>query len=110
MCSHWASVGIYSVLSYIVRGRSREIGIRTALGAQSTDVLRLIVREGMTPALIGIAAGAAASLASATVLNRLVFGVSASDAASMQGTDSKGCVAFLSGCPWALSLALSREP
>ena len=58
-----ASVGIYSVLSYIVRGRSREIGIRTALGAQTGDVLRLVVAEGMTPALIGIAVGAVAALA-----------------------------------------------
>jgi predicted permease len=74
-----ATVGIYSVLSFIVRGRSREIGIRAALGAQTSDVLKLIVIEGMTPALIGIAAGAVASLASATVLSRLVFGVSASD-------------------------------
>ena len=57
-----ASVGIYSVLSYIVRGRSREIGIRTALGARTSDVVRLVVVEGMTPALIGIAAGAVAAL------------------------------------------------
>jgi putative ABC transport system permease protein len=74
-----ASIGIYSVLSYIVSGRSREIGIRTALGAQTSDVVRLIVREGMTPALIGIVVGALAALASAAVLENLVFGVSASD-------------------------------
>jgi predicted permease len=74
-----ASVGIYSVLSYIVSGRSREIGIRTALGAQTSDVLRLIVREGMTPTLVGIAIGAVAALGSAAVLETLVFGVSASD-------------------------------
>src|SRR5688572_15648323 len=74
-----AAVGIYSVLSYIVRGRSREIGIRTALGARAGDVLRLIVIEGMTPALIGIAVGAAAALAASAGLERLVFGVSASD-------------------------------
>lgn len=74
-----ASVGIYSVLSYIVRGRSREIGIRTALGAGTADVLRLVVVEGMTPALIGIGAGAVAALGSAKILERLVFGVSASD-------------------------------
>jgi len=74
-----AAVGIYSVLSYIVRGRSREISIRTALGARTTDVLRLVVREGMTPALIGIALGSVASLASAQLLNRLVYGISASD-------------------------------
>jgi hypothetical protein len=48
------------VLSYIVRGRSREIGIRAALGAETRDVLRLVVREGMIPAVLGIAAGTAA--------------------------------------------------
>ena len=74
-----AAVGIYSVLSYIVRGRSREIGIRTALGAQRADVLRLVIVEGMSPVLVGIAAGTVAALASAKVLNTLVFGVSASD-------------------------------
>jgi predicted permease len=74
-----ASVGIYSVLSYVVRGRSREIGIRSALGAQKRDVVRMVVREGMTPALVGIAAGALAALAASLSLERLVFGVSASD-------------------------------
>jgi putative ABC transport system permease protein len=74
-----ASVGIYSVLSYIVRGRSREIGIRTALGAKRADVVRLVVVEGMTPALIGVAAGTGAALAAGRLMARLVFGVSASD-------------------------------
>ncbi|HEY7497782.1 MAG TPA: ADOP family duplicated permease [Vicinamibacterales bacterium] len=74
-----ASVGIYSVVSFIVRGRSREIGIRTALGARRSDVLRLVIVEGMSPALVGIAAGAIAALASARVMKTLVFGVSASD-------------------------------
>jgi putative ABC transport system permease protein len=74
-----AAVGIYGVLSYIVRGRSREIGIRTALGAQKSDVLRLVIVEGMSPALVGIGVGAIAALASAKVMETLVFGVSASD-------------------------------
>jgi putative ABC transport system permease protein len=74
-----AAVGIYSMLSYIVRGRSREIGIRTALGAQRADVLWLVIVEGMSPALVGIAAGTIAALASAKVMATLVFGVSASD-------------------------------
>jgi putative ABC transport system permease protein len=74
-----AAVGIYGVLSYIVRGRSREIGIRTALGAQRPDVLRLVIVEGMWPVLGGIVAGTIAALASARVLETLVFGVSASD-------------------------------
>jgi len=66
-----AAFGIYSVLSYIVRGRSREIGIRTALGAQTTDVLRLVIVEGMWPVFVGIAAGTAAALASAQVMKTL---------------------------------------
>jgi predicted permease len=74
-----AAIGISSVLSYIVRGRSREIGIRTALGAQRADVLRLVIVEAMSPALVGVAAGAIAALASAKVMKSLVFGVSASD-------------------------------
>ena len=67
------------MLSYIVRGRSREIGIRRALGARTSDVLRLVIVEGMSPALVGVAAGTIAALASAKVMRTLVFGVSASD-------------------------------
>jgi putative ABC transport system permease protein len=74
-----ATVGIYSVLSYIVRGRSREIGIRTALGARTADVVRLVVIEGMTPALAGIVAGTFAALLTSGLLQKLLFGVSASD-------------------------------
>jgi predicted permease len=74
-----AAVGIYSVLSYIVRGRSREIGIRIALGARAADVLRMVIVEGMSPTLVGIAAGTIAALATARVMETLVFGVSASD-------------------------------
>ena len=74
-----ATVGIYSVLSYLVRGRRREIGIRTALGARTTDVLRMVVLEGMKPALLGIAIGTAGALLAAGLLDTLVFGVKASD-------------------------------
>jgi predicted permease len=80
-----AAIGIYGVLSYIVRGRSREIGIRTALGAQKADVFRLLIIEGMWPALIGIAAGSIAALACSTVMKSLVFGVSASDPLTLVG-------------------------
>jgi predicted permease len=78
-----AAVGISGVLSYIVRGRRREIGIRTALGAQRADVLRLVLVEGIWPALVGIAAGTSAALGSARVLKTLVFGVSPSDPLSL---------------------------
>jgi putative ABC transport system permease protein len=83
-----SSVGIYGVLSYIVRGRSREIGIRTALGARTGDVLRLVIVEGMAPALVGIAVGAIVALASARVMKNLVFGVSASDPLTLAGVSA----------------------
>jgi putative ABC transport system permease protein len=96
-----SSVGIYSVLSYIVRGRSREIGIRTALGARTGDVLRLVVVEGMTPTLAGIGAGAIAAVAASSVMNRLVFGISASDPLTL---------ALVSGTLAAVALAASLLP
>jgi len=77
-----AAVGIYSVLSYSVRRRVREIGIRMALGAQIADVLRLVVMEGMKPTLLGLAIGVAAALALGRVVSKLIYGVSAADPAT----------------------------
>ena len=74
-----SALGIYSVLSYAVRRRTREIGIRMALGANRRDVLRLIVFQGMRPALIGLAIGLAGALALGRALSSLVFGVRATD-------------------------------
>jgi putative ABC transport system permease protein len=93
-----AAVGIYSVLSYIVRGRSREIGIRTALGARTSDVLRLVIVEGMSPVLVGVAAGTIAALASAKVLERLVFGVSASDPLTLAAVAATLALVALIAC------------
>ncbi len=75
-----AAVGIYSVLSYAVRRRVREIGIRMALGAQIRDVVGMIVVDGMRPALIGIAIGFAGALALGRVLASVIYGVSSRDA------------------------------
>ena len=74
-----SALGIYSVLSYGVRRRTREIGIRMALGANRRDVLRLIVVQGMRPALIGLAIGLGGALALGRALSSLVFGVRATD-------------------------------
>ena len=74
-----AAVGIYSVLSYAVRQRIREIGVRMALGAQVGDVLRMIVFEGLKPTLVGVAIGLAAALALSRVLSTLVYGVKSTD-------------------------------
>jgi predicted permease len=74
-----ASIGIYSVLSYSVRQRVPEIGIRLALGARMTDVLRMVVIEGMKPTLLGVAIGLAAALAMGRLVSSLVFQVKPTD-------------------------------
>jgi predicted permease len=74
-----AAVGIYSVLAYAVRQRQREIGIRMALGAQLNDVLRMVIAEGMRPALIGVALGLVGALALKRAISSLIFGVRESD-------------------------------
>jgi len=74
-----AAVGIYSVLSFAVRRRVREIGIRVALGAEMKDILRLVVTEGMKPALLGLALGVAGALALGRVVASFIYGIAAYD-------------------------------
>ena len=77
-----AAIGIYGVISYGVIQRTRELGIRTALGADSSRLLRLVVRQGMAPVLLGVALGAAGALAGGRVLRSLLFGVGVADPAT----------------------------
>ena len=74
-----ATVGLFGVLSYIVAQRTQEIGIRVALGAQKSDVLRLVVGQGMIPALIGMGFGIVAALEVARLLPSLLYGVKPTD-------------------------------
>jgi putative ABC transport system permease protein len=74
-----AAVGIYGVISYTVKLRTHEIGVRVALGAQASDVLKLVVGHGMALAAAGLALGLVGALACARLLGSLLFEVSASD-------------------------------
>ena len=74
-----AAVGIYGVISFSVARRTREIGIRVALGAARRDVLRMVVGQAMTLTAVGIAAGMGAALALTRVMQGMLFGVSATD-------------------------------
>jgi predicted permease len=74
-----ASVGLYGVMSYAVAARTREIGVRMALGADAKDVLALIVKHGLTLSLLGVSLGVLLALAATRLLQRLLFGIVASD-------------------------------
>jgi ABC-type antimicrobial peptide transport system permease subunit len=74
-----AAVGIYGVLSYTVRRRVREIGIRMALGATGSDILKLVIVDGMKPILIGVGIGLAAALGLSRLIASLIFGVRPTD-------------------------------
>jgi putative ABC transport system permease protein len=74
-----AIIGIYGVLSYFVEQHTPEIGVRLALGAQSGDVLRLVLRKGISLALIGVAIGLISSAALTRLMKSLLFGVSPTD-------------------------------
>jgi putative ABC transport system permease protein len=74
-----SAVGIYGVIAYSITQRTREIGIRMALGAQRSDILGQIVRQGMSTTLIGIAVGLTGAFALTRVLRSLLFGVKSTD-------------------------------
>lgn len=78
-----ASLGIFSVLAYAVRGRTRELGIRLALGALPQSILGLVLRDGLRLTLLGVAIGIAGALAAGRLLGSLIYGVSAHDVPTM---------------------------
>jgi predicted permease len=79
-------VGIYGVVAYSVSQRTREIGIRLALGAQRRDILRLVLGQGSIPILLGIILGTAAAAAAARMMAGFLYGVAATDPAAFAGS------------------------
>ncbi|HJS75055.1 MAG TPA: ABC transporter permease, partial [Vicinamibacteria bacterium] len=86
IASFLAAVGLYGVVSYAVSRRTREVGLRLAMGAPPTSLIREILGEGMKPALAGVVIGLVSALALSRALGTLLFGVTASDPASYAAT------------------------
>jgi putative ABC transport system permease protein len=105
-----AAVGLYGVLAYSVAGRVREIGIRVALGAQSKQILRLVMGEGAALVGIGVAIGAAASLALGRLLSSLLFEVSPFDLLSFVVAVAVLALAALGACWLPARRAMRIDP
>jgi len=80
-----AAVGLYGVVAYMVVQRTHEIGIRIALGAASDQVTRMVLKEGIRPALVGIVAGLVLSWAGARALSSMLYGVAWGDPIALLG-------------------------
>jgi putative ABC transport system permease protein len=93
-----ATVGIYGVVSYSVANRTHEIGIRTALGAQSKDILKLVLREGMVMVAIGVALGLGVAFAATRVISSFLYGVSATDPITFLGVSVLLATVALAAC------------
>jgi predicted permease len=93
-----AAVGIYGVMAYSVGQRTREIGVRMALGARRGDVVAMILRKGLILAALGVAAGTLAALALTRVMSGLLYGVSASDPLTYAGVAGLLALVALAAC------------
>ena len=90
-----ATLGVYGLMAYLVAQRTREIGIRMALGAESTDVVALVVGRGVRLAVIGVAIGTGAALGLTRLLDGMLFGVTATDPLAFASVGALTLVAVL---------------
>src|SRR5881397_2048340 len=93
-----AAIGIYGVTVFMVTSRTREIGIRVALGAQRGDVVRMVLRQGMMLAFAGMAIGLVLAAGASRLLGSLLFGVSPGDPLAFGGAAVLFCLIGLIAC------------
>ena len=105
-----AAVGIYGVIAYTTRQRTHEIGVRIALGAERSDVFRMVLNQGLRLILTGLAIGLAASLALTRFLRGVLFGVATTDLATFASVAGLLCLVALAACLIPARRAATLEP
>jgi predicted permease len=105
-----AALGIYGVIAYTVRQRVREVGLRMALGARAGDVVGLIVRQGMMPALLGLVVGLAGAAAGSRLMESLLFGVEPLDPRSFVAAGAFLAALALAACALPAAWAARLQP
>jgi putative ABC transport system permease protein len=105
-----STLGIYSVLSYSITQRTREIGLRVALGAHEGNVLRLVIGDGLRMAVIGITLGIAGALALTRLMTDLLYGVHPTDLVTFSGVTIVLAMVSLSACYVPARRAMKIDP
>jgi predicted permease len=105
-----ASMGVYGVMAYSVSQRTRELGIRMALGAQTSQVIQLVLRQGMLLTVIGLGVGLFAAFGSTRLAGSLLYGVNPSDPIIFGGVTSLLALAAFAACYFPARRALKIDP
>ena len=105
-----ALIGIYGVVSYSVEQRKPELGLRLALGANHAELVALTMKYGLLPVLLGLGFGLLFSLATGSLVRGLIFGVSASDPATMAGVSLLLIVTAATACLLPASRVVRLKP